>query len=149
MEGLLNGRESSGTRHWSFEALGVAPGTAEHSVGQCAGALQVIPGGDRTIERSRGLSFAGSRASMLPGLCRLYCHWSFGLEPLRSGWLFLSGWLPVFLFALSGTSLELLGRPTCPRSESDVPLCFFSLAIASGLLAAFILARRIPSVGKH
>jgi len=71
------------------------------------------------------------------------------LEPLRSGWLFLSGWLPVFLFALSGTSLELLGRPTCPRSESDVPLCFFSLAIASGLLAAFILARRIPSVGKH
>jgi hypothetical protein len=71
------------------------------------------------------------------------------LEPLRSGWIFLSGWLPVFLFALSGTSLELLGRPTCPRSDSDVPLCFFSLAIASALLAAFILARWILSMGKH
>jgi len=64
------------------------------------------------------------------------------LEPLRSGWIFVSGWLPVFLFALSGSSLELLGRPTCPRSAADVPLCFFSLAIASTLLAVFILARR-------
>jgi len=71
------------------------------------------------------------------------------LVPLRSGWIFLSGWLPVFLFALAGSSLELLGRPTCPRSDSDVPLCFFSLAIASALLAAFILARLKPSVGKH
>jgi hypothetical protein len=71
------------------------------------------------------------------------------LEPLRSGWIFLSGWLPVFLFALSGTSLELLARSTCPRSDSDVPLCFFSLAIASALLAAFILARWILSMGKH
>jgi len=74
---------------------------------------------------------------------------SVALEPLRSGWIFLSGWLPVFLFALSGASLELLGRPTCPRSDSDVPLCFFSLAIASALLAAFILARRKPSLDGH
>ncbi|MFV1998656.1 MAG: hypothetical protein ACC641_11690 [Acidiferrobacterales bacterium] len=74
---------------------------------------------------------------------------SVALDPLRSGWIFLSGWLPVCLFALSGTSLELLGRPTCPRSASNVPLCFFSLAIASALLAVFILARRIPSVGRH
>jgi len=64
------------------------------------------------------------------------------LEPLRSGWVFLSGWLPVFLFALSGTSMELLGQPTCPRSASDVPLCFFSLVIASSLFVAFIFARR-------
>jgi len=71
------------------------------------------------------------------------------LQPLRSGWLFLSGWLPVFLFALTGTSLELLGRPTCPRSAADVPLCFFSLAIASVLLAAFILARRTSLTIEH
>jgi len=64
------------------------------------------------------------------------------LAPSRSGWIFMFGWLQVFLFALLGTSQELLGRPTCPRSASDVPLCFFSLAIASALFAVFILARR-------
>jgi len=36
------------------------------------------------------------------------------LEPLRSLWIFLAGWLPVFLFALTGTSLELLGQPVIP-----------------------------------
>jgi hypothetical protein len=71
------------------------------------------------------------------------------LESLWSGGIFLLGWLPVFLFALSGTSLELLGRPACPRSATDIPLCFFSLAIASVLLAAFILARRLSPMGKH
>jgi len=68
------------------------------------------------------------------------------LEPLRSLWIFLSGWLPVFLFALTGTSLELLGQPTCPRSDSDIPLCFFSLAIASALFAVFFLARQTSSI---
>ncbi len=64
------------------------------------------------------------------------------LEPLRSGWVFLSGWLPVFLFALLGTSMELLGQPTCPRSASDEPLCFFSLVIASSMFVAFFFSRR-------
>ena len=70
------------------------------------------------------------------------------LEPLRSGWVFLSGWLPVFLFALFGTSMELLGQPTCPRSDSGVPLCFFSLAIASSLFVAFFISRRTGVEGK-
>jgi hypothetical protein len=65
------------------------------------------------------------------------------LTPVRNSWMFLLGWLPVFLMALSGTSLELLGQPTCPRTNLDIPLCFFSLAIACILFAAFKRARQL------
>ena len=54
--------------------------------------------------------------------------------PRRSFWLFLVGWLPVFLLALVGSTLELFGRETCPASPGSTPLCYYSLAVASILL---------------
>ncbi len=67
------------------------------------------------------------------------------LEPLRSGWIFFAGWFPVFLLALVGTSLELMGRHTCPQTDAGIPLCFFSLAFAIVLAGAFLLARRLSA----
>ena len=64
--------------------------------------------------------------------------------PARAGWLFLTGWLPVFLLALSGTALELAGQPTCPLTPSGTPLCYYSLAITGLiLLPAFLITRRV------
>ncbi len=62
-------------------------------------------------------------------------------SPRRLTALFLLGWVPVFLLALSGSTLEILGRPTCPTSPSGAPLCYFSLAVASLLLLAFLFGR--------
>ena len=71
------------------------------------------------------------------------------LPPTHRSWhstrLFLFGWSPVFIMALYGTSLELLGQPTCPRTSLDIPLCFFSLVIACVLLAGFMLTRQPSS----
>ena len=58
----------------------------------------------------------------------------------RSGWLFAIGIAPVLLLALTGTMLEILGRPTCPRSDAGVPLCYMSLAAGTAMLAAYVLA---------
>lgn len=63
---------------------------------------------------------------------------SFGWRKLK--WLFVVGAAPVVLLALAGTSLELMGTPTCPRSDSGWPLCYTSLMIGLGLSAAFFLA---------
>ena len=60
-------------------------------------------------------------------------------------WLFFIGVTPVIMLAVAGTSLELFGRPTCPRSDGGWPLCYTSLAIGLTLLALFwgaILAER-------
>ena len=70
------------------------------------------------------------------------------LPPARSSWLFLLGWLPVFLMALSRTSLELLGQATCPQTTLEIPLCFFSLVIICVLLAAFMRARQLSLLAK-
>lgn len=65
------------------------------------------------------------------------------IGPARAGWLFLAGWLPVFLLAFGGTALELAGQPTCPLTPSGTPLCYYSLAIAGlVLLPAYLVARR-------
>ena len=63
------------------------------------------------------------------------------LEPRRLTWLFLIGWLPVFLLAATGTTLELFGRPTCPATTDGTPMCYYSLAVALILLPAFFFAR--------
>lgn len=55
--------------------------------------------------------------------------------------LFVTGWLPVIGLALMGSSMEVLGYEACPRSADNVPTCFFSLAIAMTLVAAFLLQR--------
>lgn len=62
-------------------------------------------------------------------------------SPRRLTLVFLLGWAPVFLLALSGSSMEILGRPTCPVSPAGTPLCYFSLAVASLLLPAFLIGR--------
>ncbi len=53
------------------------------------------------------------------------------------GWLFVAGIVPVLLLALTGTSLELLGNETCPRSDTGWPLCYTSLMVGLSLALAF------------
>lgn len=63
---------------------------------------------------------------------------SIGWQALK--WVFYVGAAPVILLALAGTSLELFGRPTCPRSESGWPLCYTSLILGVSLLITFLIA---------
>ena len=58
--------------------------------------------------------------------------------------LFYPGWSLVFIIAASGTALEMFTGDTCPRNDSGVPLCYFSLALSLAiiLLHAFILWSR-------
>jgi hypothetical protein len=58
-------------------------------------------------------------------------------------WLFYAGATPVILLALAGTTLELLGRPTCPVSDAGTPLCFYSLAVGLFMLFTFLLALKL------
>ncbi len=58
-------------------------------------------------------------------------------------WLFLVGAVPVIALAAAGTSMELIGYPTCPRSNGGWPLCYSSLMIGLVLLLVFFLVRGI------
>ncbi len=60
-------------------------------------------------------------------------------------WFFWIGWLPVFSLAASGTSLELVGVETCPRSGGDIPTCYYSLAMSIAVVLLFLLSRRRQS----
>ena len=60
-------------------------------------------------------------------------------------WLFLLGAVPVIALAVTGTSLELSGVPTCPRSAEGMPLCYASLAVGVSLLLVFLLVRWIEA----
>ncbi|MEP1444223.1 MAG: hypothetical protein ABJK39_14545 [Hyphomicrobiales bacterium] len=53
--------------------------------------------------------------------------------------LFFAGVTPVIVLALVGTSLELGGRPTCPRSETGWPLCYSSLIVGLFMLVGFFV----------
>jgi len=63
--------------------------------------------------------------------------------PRRLTALFLLGWAPVFALALTGSTMEILGHPTCPASPTGTPMCFYSLAVVSLLLPAFWVGRRL------
>ncbi|MEO9652268.1 MAG: hypothetical protein ABJ360_19325 [Roseobacter sp.] len=52
-------------------------------------------------------------------------------------WLFIAGAAPVILLASLGTTLELIGTPTCPLSDDGVPLCYISLAIGVSMFLTF------------
>lgn len=56
-------------------------------------------------------------------------------------WLFVAGWLPVFLLAFVGTLFEIGNGNTCPKSSTGLALCYVSLsfAVAVALLYFFIL----------
>ncbi|MEP3844420.1 MAG: hypothetical protein ABJM43_03620 [Paracoccaceae bacterium] len=57
----------------------------------------------------------------------------------RLTWLFLAGATPVILLAALGTTLELFGKPTCPLSDTGLPLCYVSLAIGFSILVTYLL----------
>jgi hypothetical protein len=63
------------------------------------------------------------------------------ISPFRLAILFYLGWTPVFLLALTGSTLEIMGHNSCPLSPAGIPLCYFSLTIATFLLPAFVLVR--------
>ena len=69
--------------------------------------------------------------------------------PRRLTALFLLGWAPVFAMAFIGSTMEILGRPTCPVSSTGTPMCFYSLAVASTLLPAFWVSRRLAARAVH
>ena len=75
------------------------------------------------------------------GYCAMAGAALFG--PRRLTALFLIGWTPVFVIALTGTTMEILGRPACPASPTGIPMCYYSLAIASLLLPAFWFGRQL------
>ena len=54
-------------------------------------------------------------------------------------WLFLVGATPVILLAALGSTLELIGKPTCPLSDTGLPLCYVSLAIGCSILVMYLL----------
>jgi len=64
--------------------------------------------------------------------------------------LFFLGATPVILLAATGTTLEVLGRPTCPKSDNGWPLCYTSLILGVSLFATFLVVlfieRRLRSV---
>jgi hypothetical protein len=59
--------------------------------------------------------------------------------------IFWIGWLPVFSLALTGSITEISGTPVCPRNALDIPLCYFSLGIATILLLCFQFLRRLET----
>ena len=56
--------------------------------------------------------------------------------------VFLLGWLPVFLFALAGSSMELAGFDTCPKTASGWPKCYFSLLLACAVFAPLLFGKK-------
>lgn len=65
------------------------------------------------------------------------------ISPRKLTVLFLLGWTPVFLLALSGSIMEILGHSTCPISPQGTPLCYFSLTVAALLLPVFLISRHL------
>jgi hypothetical protein len=63
---------------------------------------------------------------------------------LRTGFrtpLFIAGWIPVFGLAVMASGLEVLGNDVCPRGAYNIPTCFYSLALTTSLIAAFLFER--------
>ena len=51
--------------------------------------------------------------------------------------LFLAGWIPVFLLAITGSIFELMNGNTCPKSESGIALCYFSRLFSIGVIMLY------------
>lgn len=60
----------------------------------------------------------------------------------KRAWLFWPGWIGVFVAAAFGSSMELAGQVTCPRSASGIPTCYFSLLMATAIVALYLWANR-------
>lgn len=64
------------------------------------------------------------------------------LSRRATGKVFYLGWLPVFLLAFIGVSLELIKGQVCPPGAFGIPQCFFSLAMALLCLFLFKMSRK-------
>ncbi|MEP3347972.1 MAG: hypothetical protein ABJN34_03085 [Litoreibacter sp.] len=58
-------------------------------------------------------------------------------------WLFFAGAAPVIGLALAGTTAEIVGLPTCPRSATGWPLCYTSLMVGTGIAVTYMVIRRL------
>ena len=66
----------------------------------------------------------------------------------RLHWLFLVGWVPVFLLAFVGSVFEISSGATCPKSNSGLALCYVSLSFAvvvAGLYFFLIKSRQVKN----
>ena len=62
--------------------------------------------------------------------------------------LFYPAWALVFIIAASGAGLEITTGNTCPRSNSGVPLCYFSFILCVAIFIFYIFTsntRRLTS----
>jgi len=101
----------------------------------------------RSTDGGRVVPTLGCAPCMLPGV-HLLCVNSKALTASsamfagkRQVRLFFSGITPLLVFALFGSGMEAFKYSVCPVSESGVPLCFYSLALALSLLVAFFAMR--------
>ena len=68
------------------------------------------------------------------------------LQPLaKFKLLFLAGWMPVFLLAITGSIFELMNGSTCPKSESGIALCYLSLMFSIGVIVLYAFYLKLPS----
>lgn len=60
-------------------------------------------------------------------------------------WLFWPGWIGIFAPAAFGSSMEIAGNDTCPRSGTGIPTCYFSLLMAVVIIVLYLMATRRPN----
>lgn len=65
------------------------------------------------------------------------------LLPKLKTFIFLIGWLPVFMLAAAASVLEITTTNICPQSEAGIALCFISLGLCVSVLIAFLLSKRL------
>ncbi len=59
----------------------------------------------------------------------------------QKSWLFFAGIIPLLILASFGSGMEVFGYSACPVSTGNVPMCFYALALALSLVAAFFTMR--------
>jgi hypothetical protein len=80
----------------------------------------------------------------------MVCYAAMGVAALfwnkQLSWLFFSGVVPVIFMALVGTVLEITGLPSCPRSDTGLPLCYISLLVGVMMLAVFLCVLKLERI---
>jgi hypothetical protein len=64
---------------------------------------------------------------------------------IKSQFVFVSGFLPVFLLALAGTGMEILNHHVCPQNAGGTPMCYYSLALVVLVGLSFYSYMKIKS----
>jgi len=80
----------------------------------------------------------------------MVCYAAMGITALfwnkQLSWLFFSGAVPVIFMAMIGTVLEITGLPTCPRSDTGLPLCYMSLLVGVMMLVVFLYVLKLERI---